>query len=142
MIWLKVEDAYFYNSESEYLLLREKIAFSNRELSIYLDSKVKEGKITFALVFDKMDAKDIFHHKEKKDFVIISPFSPKEIGIETSFFGVFRVENTEGILTSSELLVGLEKQKEAFNAGRKFILDDIGNITPIYKTFEDYLKSK
>jgi len=112
MIWLKVEDAYFYNSESEYLLLREKIAFSNRELSIYLDSKVKEGKITFALVFDKMDAKDIFHHKEKKDFVIISPFSPKEIGIETSFFGVFRVENTEGILTSSELLVGLEKQKK------------------------------
>ena len=111
MIWLEVEDSYFYEEENSYKLLREKIAFSNKDLAFYLDEKIDNDKIDFKLVFDKEDAKNIFHSKNnKKEQVIISPFNPKSLGIETSFFGVFRVENTEGILTSSEFLVGIKKQ--------------------------------
>lgn len=115
MIWLEVEDSYFYQSSDNYSLLREKIAFSNKDLAIYLNKKVKEEKINFILIFDKEEVKKVFHQmnsQESKESVLISPFAPKALGIETSFFGVFRVENTEGILTSSELLVGIKKQNK------------------------------
>ena len=53
MIWLEVEDSYFYEEENSYKLLREKIAFSNKDLAFYLDEKIDNDKIDFKLVFDK-----------------------------------------------------------------------------------------
>lgn len=112
MVWLVVEDSYFYDEKDNYSLLRKRIAFSNKNLAIHLDNLYKEGTLVFKLVFDFIDAKRVFRNKDYKNTVIISPFNPKELNINSSFFGVFKVENTDGILTSSENLVGLQKQNK------------------------------
>ena len=112
MIWIYAEDSYFYDTKENYSLLRKKIAFSNKDLAIHLDNLEKKDSLNFELVFDSSDVKEIFKNKEKRDSIILSPFTPKSLNIETSFFGVFKVENTDGILTSSENTVGLKKQNK------------------------------
>ncbi len=112
MIWIYAEDSYFYDTKENYSLLRKKIAFSNKDLAIHLDNLEKKDSLNFELVFDSSDVKEIFKNKEKRDSIILSPFTPKSLNIETSFFGVFKVENTDGILTSSENIVGLKKQNK------------------------------
>lgn len=53
MIWLQVEDSYFYKADNDYSLLREKIAFGNKELYNILEDKIQFSNFKFALVFDK-----------------------------------------------------------------------------------------
>ena len=91
MIWIYAEDSYFYDTKENYSLLRKKIAFSNKDLAIHLDNLEKKGSLNFELVFDSSDVKEIFKNKEKRDSIILSPFTPKSLNIETSFFGVFKV---------------------------------------------------
>ena len=47
MIYLLVEDSYFYNQNNDYELLRKKIAFSNKDLAIYLDNLQAEKKLIY-----------------------------------------------------------------------------------------------
>lgn len=66
MIYLLVEDSYFYNQNNDYELLRKKIAFSNKDLAIYLDNLQAEKKLKVVVAFDKKDVKKIFKKNADK----------------------------------------------------------------------------
>ena len=66
MIYLLVEDSYFYNQNNNYELLRKKIAFSNKDLAIYLDNLQAEKKLKVVVAFDKKDVKKIFKKNADK----------------------------------------------------------------------------
>lgn len=123
MIWLQVEDSYFYKTDNNYSLLREKIAFGNKELSDLIEEKIKFSNFEFVLIFDKDSLKEILYSCDYENTVIISPFEPKTLGYDTSFFGVYKVSNTEGILTSSEKFVGIQKQHKLNQALGLFVTE-------------------
>lgn len=109
MIYLHVEDSYFYDKENNYKLLIEKISFSNKELS----ESIKEKEIV--AIYDKESLVDLLKKGSFKK-AIISPFEPSTFNMATSFFGVYKVENSEGILTLSEKEVGLKPYKKLNDA--------------------------
>lgn len=100
MIWIHVED-YFYYKKKNFNLLIEKISFNNSEVGKKL---VNSEHI---MIYDKNSLIDLLKASEEEK-VIISPFLPKDFNMDSSFFGILNVDNTKGMLTESEDIVGMK----------------------------------
>ncbi|KAB7891298.1 AAA family ATPase [Poseidonibacter ostreae] len=110
MIYLLVEDIYFYDKLNDFELLRNKISYSNK----HLGENIKDKKIK--VIFDKESLTTALYKEDFASTVILSPLHPKTFNMDTPFFGVFKVDNSEGLLTKSEKDVGLKEYKKLNDA--------------------------
>lgn len=107
MIWLNVEDSYYYDNISGLIdFLDTKYPKIAKKLS---------SDVNYEFVFFKKDIEKIIDKKEF-DKIIISPYLPKDImGMQTSFFGIITVENRCGILTTDEMTAKVEAHTKLNN---------------------------
>lgn len=107
MKWLLVEDSFYYQDKN-FIDLKNKLTLSGIKFSEEISDE------NCKLIFCKEDAIELL---KKRDFkkIILSPFSPKYLGLDSSFFGVYVVENTSGMLTTSEKEVGLNEEEKLNN---------------------------
>lgn len=99
MVWLKIEDSWYYENETELIN-----ALHKNKVSKAVIEKVSNKNTT--IVFTKEDVTTILKEKNY-DKVIMSPFSPETFKLSTSFFGVVEITNKYGLLTSSEYEAGV-----------------------------------
>jgi SpoVK/Ycf46/Vps4 family AAA+-type ATPase len=106
MLWLHIEDSYYFSHFDEVIE--------------YL-KEIKNHEITEAENWDKK----VFVFTEKQleatlientfDKIIVSPYTPSHFNYNTPFFGVLKIPNKYGLLTSSEKKIGLTEYEKLHN---------------------------
>ena len=102
MLWIHAEDSYYYDNP--------------KELDNFIEKKSSEAKNYKKVhVFNQNDLDDVLKKGDYK-VVIISPYAPSHFNQDTSFFGVIKVPNRYGLLTTSEKEAGITEYEKLHNA--------------------------
>jgi len=101
MIWLHIEDNYYYNNFNEV----EEYIKTKISHTLSLESYEK------AFIFSEKQLEKVFSSGNYKQ-IVISPYSPSHFNCDTSFFGVIKIPNKFGLLTSSEKDSGLTEYEK------------------------------
>jgi len=98
MLWLQIEDSYYYSN------LKEAYAYAKKHNSDFDIENVVTilSKEQFNKMLDEADFSK----------TIISPYLPKHFGQDTPFFGILKVPNKYGLLTTSEKKAGITEYQK------------------------------
>ena len=107
MIWIYAEDSHYYdNTEALKSYLQKKHSF--------IAEKIKEES-DLEYVFEKEDVLKLLKSK-KFNKIVMSPFRPSHFNLQTSFFGVIKIQNVHGILTTDEKIAGFTEYEKLNNS--------------------------
>jgi SpoVK/Ycf46/Vps4 family AAA+-type ATPase len=107
MIWIYAEDSYYYENI-------DKLKKYLQKKHSHIAEKIK-NESDLEIVFQKQDAVNLLRDR-KFNKIILSPFKPSTLELNSSFFGIINVQNFHGILTTDEKQAGFTEYEKLNNS--------------------------